>query len=218
MGRKKGYDRQELVETAMGVFHRRGFKGASTEILVKELAVNRNSVYAEFGSKEKLFSVALSEYDRQVVSHIFGPLESPDANLDDIEALYRSFLSTANDATGLGCLMCNTAAELGGSEPNLQPQVDRYFARLHNAFCNALAGAVRMKQIKCEIDVDDEAWSLTATCLGIFLMVRAGIATTAALAAVQGSLHHLLRLRETALDDRAFTLESGLPTFNLPPV
>ena len=217
MGRKKGYDRPELVETAMGVFHSRGFKGASTEILVKKLAVNRNSVYAEFGSKEQLFSVALSEYDRQVVSQLFGPLESPDANLDDIEALYRSFSANATKAKGLGCLMCNTAAELGGSEPSMQPHVERYFARLHNAFCNALEGAVRTKQIECEIDIDDEAWSLTAGCLGIFLMVRAGIATTAALAAVNGSLHHLQRLKETAPDEQPFMLNSGLPDINTPP-
>ena len=195
MGRKKGYDRQQLVETAMGVFHRRGFKGASTEILIKELAVNRNSVYTEFGSKEKLFSLALSEYDRQAVSHLFGPLESLDANLDEIEALFRFFLTNANDAKGLGCLLCNTASELGGSELSLQPHVERYFARLHNAFCNALAGAVRTKQIECEIEIDAEAWSLTANCLGIFLMVRACIATTAAHAAVNGSLLHLRRLR-----------------------
>ena len=199
MGRKKSYEPKALVARALGVFHRRGFKGASTEVLVKELAVNRNSVYSEFGSKEKLFVAAMTCYDQQVVSRLFGPLESPDANLDDIEALYRAFSGTANEAKGLGCLMCNTAAELGGTELNLQPQVEAYFERLQKAFCNALGGAIRTGQIAEGIDINVEARFLTAGCLGIFLMVRAGIATSTAIGAVEGSLHHLQRLRETRL-------------------
>lgn len=197
MGRKKGYERQQLVAAALSVFHRRGFRGASTEILVKELAVNRNTVYSEFGCKEQLFSAALSEYDRQVVSLLFGPLESPDANLDAIEALYGVFLETAKDGKGLGCLMCNTAAELGGSEPNLQPQVDYYFERLHKAFCNALDGAVRDGQITQDFDINVEAQLMTAGCLGIFLMARAGIVTSAVLGAIEGSRHHLQLLKVT---------------------
>lgn len=210
MGRKKGYDRQELVDIAMGVFHRHGFKGASTGILVRELAVNRNSLYAEFGSKQKLFSVALDDYDRQVMSKLFGPLETPDSNLDDIEALYHSFSATAYDAKGLGCLMCNTAAELGGAATTLQPHVERYFSRIHRAFCNALEGAVRTEQITREINIDEEAWFLTANCLGIFLMVRAGIPTIAALGVVEGSLYYLKRLRRTAKEQPLITTKYSI--------
>lgn len=195
MGRKKGYEREELVAKAMGVFHRRGFKGASTEILVQELGVNRNSVYSEFGSKVALFSAALGHYDRQVVTHVFGPLESTSATLNEIEALYRAFSESAGGSTGLGCLMCNTAAELGRSEPVLQPQIERYFDRLHGAFSNALGGAVRAGQIAAATDVCSEARFLTSSCLGIFLMVRAGLEPSAARGAVEGALEHLHRLR-----------------------
>ena len=98
MGRSKGYERETLVTKAIEVFHRLGFKGASTQILVEALGVNRNSVYSEFGSKEGLFSAALEQYEKLAVSQIFGPLESSGANLDDIESLFSAFIENADAA------------------------------------------------------------------------------------------------------------------------
>lgn len=197
MGRKKGYERDTLVEKAVSVFRSRGFKGASTEVLVRELGVNRNSVYAEFGSKEGLFAAALSHYDTLVVDQLFGPLEVPSANLDVIEALFRTFSQSADQSTGLGCLMCNTAAELGGDEPTLQPMVEQYFGRLQDAFCNALRGAIQARQISSDTDIDVEARFLSSCCVGIFVMVRAGIAISAAQGAIQGARNHLGQLRKS---------------------
>lgn len=195
MGRKKGYEREALVAKAMAVFQGRGFRGASTEVLVRELGVNRNSVYSEFGSKEGLFVAALGHYEERVVEALFGPLESSAANLDDIEALFRTFSRSAAGARRLGCLMCNTATELGGAEPGLQPRVERYFARLQAAFGNALRGAIRRDQLPASTDVLTAARFLTSSCLGIFVMARAGIAASVARGAAEGALEHLRLLR-----------------------
>lgn len=197
MPRKKGYDRETLVASAMRVFHQRGFKGASTEVLVQELGVNRNSVYSEFGSKEGLFAAALGLYEKRVVNHLFQPLESANATLDDIEKLYRTFAESAADSSGLGCLMCNTAAELGGREPRFQPLVTQYFERLHNAFCNSLRGAARAGQVAPDIAINTEASFFTSCCVGIFLMVRADVATSTVQESIEGALNHLHMLRST---------------------
>ena len=58
MGRKKKYDRDTLVEKSMELFRDHGFAGTSTQMLVEGLGVNRFSLYAEFGNKQKLFDDA----------------------------------------------------------------------------------------------------------------------------------------------------------------
>lgn len=198
MGRSKGYERDTLVAKAMEVFHRLGYKGASTQVLVEELGVNRNSVYSEFGNKEGLFSAALEHYDKLVVSQVFGPLESSDANLEDIEELFSAFIENTDAASGLGCLMCNTAAELGGCEPNLQPRVDRHFDRLNNAFQNALSGAIRTGQASPNINVTSEAKFMVACCIGLSILVRGDISNSLAKEAARGALSHLELLRNVA--------------------
>lgn len=174
MGRKKGYDRDQLIVKAMGLFREHGFAGTSTEMLVEHLGVNRNSMYAEFGSKQALFEAALKRYDQQVVARNFGPLEVPDAGLDQIRALLKFFASAASGpVSGRGCLLCNTAVEFGPNDPSGQEFIQRYFERLSGAFHNALENVKRTGLLRTSVDTLEEAHFFTATVLGMFVMLRA---------------------------------------------
>jgi TetR/AcrR family transcriptional regulator, transcriptional repressor for nem operon len=197
MPRKKSYERQALESRALGVFAARGYQGASTERLVEALGVNRNSVYAEFGSKEGLFAATLVHYEREVVDRLFGPLESHGADLAQIEGFFRNLGVSAEGSVGLGCLMCNTAAELGGANPGLQPFIERHFARMQRAFLNALRGAMGRRQVSRALDAAAEARFLAASTVGICLMVRAGLAVEMSREAIDGALSHLEALRGT---------------------
>lgn len=202
MPRKKGYLRETLVARATDVFHRHGYRAASTEILVQALGVNRNSVYAEFGSKAGLFGAALDHYSHHVVSTLFSPLEAPGARLEHIEDLFRQFGATAGDGRGLGCLMCNTATELGDSEPGLQPRIERHLERMMGAFRNALRGAVACRDAPADTDTEAQAALLTATSLGLFVMVRAAVDTRVVRDAVNAALMQLRRLSAGAAPSR----------------
>lgn len=174
MGRKKGYNRDQLVSEAMDLFRDHGFAGTSTEMLVGRLGVNRNSMYAEFGSKQALFEAALQHYDELVVSRNFGPLEAPDAGLDQIRALMEFFASAASGpVSGRGCLLCNTAIEFGSKDPSDQRFIRRYFDRLSGAFYNALENVKGAGLLPMSIDALEESHFFTAIVLGMFVMLRA---------------------------------------------
>ena len=198
MGRRKNYERATLLQRALGVFHRRGYRGATTERLVGAMRVNRNSVYSEFGSKAGLMVAALEQYEHIVVEPLFGPLEGAGATLDQIEALFAGFTESAVDAAGLGCLVCNVAAELGDTEAALKPYVQRHFSRLEAAFRNALCGAVAAAQIAPKTSIDSEASFLMACCLGIFIRVRSGAEPKRIASVIEATLRHLTSLRQTA--------------------
>jgi TetR/AcrR family transcriptional regulator, transcriptional repressor for nem operon len=196
MGRKKSYNRDELIGAAMQLFQTHGFAGTSTQMLVQHLDVNRNSMYSEFTSKEQLFAAALRRYDEHVVTEIFGSLEAPDGDLDRVDALFSTFGAAASgSASGLGCFMCNTAVELAGKEPAGEDLVQRYFERLSAAFKNALDNTRRAGQLAPEVNTLDEARFLTASALGIFVMVRARAAPKIVQAAARVARHHLQSLR-----------------------
>jgi len=196
VGRKKSYEPEKLVETAMGLFHAHGFAGTSTQMLVEKLGVNRNSMYAEFGSKQALFDAALLRYEKQFMNDVFGPLEGADANLDSIAALFERFGKDAvGPASGLGCLLCNAAVELAGDDSSGERFVQRYFGRVQAAFQNALANARRTGELLGGVVVVDEARFLTATALGIFVMVRARSAPILVQGAGRAAKRHLNTLR-----------------------
>jgi TetR/AcrR family transcriptional repressor of nem operon len=199
MGRRKSYDRDELLSMAMEVFRDEGFAGASAETLVASLGVNRYSLYAEFGSKQALFEAALERYDQENVANNFGPLEAPNAGLSEVYELLESFgTASESPAWGRGCLLCNTAVEFGPSDPTGDGFIQKYFARLSSAFRNALGNACDQGQLARSVDPDVEAGFLTSSVLGMFVMLRAKAPELTIKYAAQAAVDHLNTLRGDA--------------------
>ena len=174
MGRKKKYNRDSLIEKAMEIFRDHGFAGTSTQMLVEELGVNRFSLYAEFGNKQKLFEAALERYNKEVVGRNFGPLEAPTAGVEEIRALLEFYASASKGpASGRGCLLCNTAVEFGPLDPSGTKFVQRYFEHLSKAFYKALNNAHRKGGLRNSVALKEEADFFTASTLGLFVMIRA---------------------------------------------
>ncbi|HEY9549418.1 MAG TPA: TetR/AcrR family transcriptional regulator [Kiloniellaceae bacterium] len=61
-GRPRAFDTDKAVETAMALFHDRGYEGVSVAELGAAIGVNPPSLYAAFGSKKGLFERALKRY------------------------------------------------------------------------------------------------------------------------------------------------------------
>jgi TetR/AcrR family transcriptional repressor of nem operon len=199
MGRRKTYDRDDLVAKAMELFRDHGYAGTSTQLLVQELGVNRYSLYAEFGSKQTLFDEALRRYDDEIIDRNFGPLERPGAGANEIRTLFE-FFGDASHSPGLGrgCLLCNTAVEFGPEDPNGAGFVARYFARLLGAFETALTNARSRGEIDRLVDPAHEAGFFTACVLGLFVMLRAHAPSDAIESAARGVADHLERLSTSA--------------------
>ena len=143
-------------------------------MLVQDLGVNRYSLYAEFGSKQGLFDAALQGYDEEVVERNHGPLEAPDAGIDEILALLEFFgAASEGSASGRGCLLCNTAVEFGPDDPSGAGFVPRYFDRLSDAFHTALQNAYGKGELRPSVEPRAEAGLFTASVLGMFVMLRA---------------------------------------------
>jgi len=196
MGRKKSYDRDTLVAKAMDLFRVHGFAGTSTEMLVAHLEVNRYSIYAEFGSKQALFDAALGRYEHEIIEKSLTPLESPDAGLAEIQRLLEFYAAAARGpVSGKGCLLCNTAVEFGANDPSGAGFVQRYFDGLTSAFSAALHNAHQDGCLRRDLDLREEANFLTASFLGIFVMLRAKAAPEMIENAARGINHHLDALR-----------------------
>jgi TetR/AcrR family transcriptional repressor of nem operon len=174
MGRKKKYNRDTLIEKAMGLFRDHGFRRTSTQMLVEELGVNRYSLYAEFGSKQKLLDAALERYNEEVVERNFGPLGAPTAGVEEIRALLLFYASASQGhAYGRGCLLCNAAVEFGPLDPSGTEFVKRYFEYLSKAFYKALNNAHSRGELRDSVALREEADFFTASTLGLFVMIRA---------------------------------------------
>ena len=76
-GRPLSFDPDKALDRALDVFWRKGYEGASLADLTKAMGINRPSLYAAFGDKEKLFRKVLDRYAEGPASYSSAALEEP---------------------------------------------------------------------------------------------------------------------------------------------
>lgn len=146
MVRRKEYDRQDVLDKAVSLFWRQGYKASSVADIVRATGLNTASMYKEFGDKDGVFEEALRYYRQNIVSSRLQILiEQP--NLKGVEACLESVVNGAASQDYRGCLMMNHLAQ----KHSISPQA----AELIGDFCVELEGlletALRNAQVNGEI-------------------------------------------------------------------
>jgi TetR/AcrR family transcriptional repressor of nem operon len=176
VGRPKQYDRIELLDRAVDLFHRQGFEATTTAQLVQELGVNRKSMYAEFGSKQELFEASLERYNDRHLSSAIRAVENSDAGVAGIRQAFDGYARASGGwAKGRGCLLANTAVERAAQDPSSAKHVEAYFTRLDAAFRHALDNAVRARHIDETADLDALTSFFTMSLVGVAVSARAQV-------------------------------------------
>ncbi|WP_026415934.1 TetR/AcrR family transcriptional regulator [Actinomadura oligospora] len=174
MGRPKQFDPDAAVEQAMDVFWRKGYGATTPQDLVVALGIGKGSLYHAFGSKRALFEKALERYRDDQAAGLIELLESPGPVKERLRRALE-FLVEVNVLDPRGCLVVNTAAELGGGgDPAMGETVRSQFARTEAAFRGAVEEAQRSGEIDRGRDPRTLASMILSTLLGLQVLARAG--------------------------------------------
>jgi TetR/AcrR family transcriptional repressor of nem operon len=190
MARPCAYDRQELLRCATALFWERGFAGTSVDDIVEAAGVSRSSLYAAFPDKNALFLAALEHY-LQTVTH--AKLEQLARGKRASSAIRRFFLELAAErpsanAPAHGCLLTNTAVEIGAGQDRIAKCVRNAFARLEQALTARLAQAREQGDLLADADPGQFARQLVTFVQGLRVMTRLGVEPRALRSAVQSAL------------------------------
>ena len=117
MGRPREFSETAALDAAMRVFWEKGYAGASLDDLTGAMGINRSSLYASFGDKEKLFNRVIARYAEGPMAFIHQALQQPTAR-SVVENLLRSGVAFLSDPTHpRGCLSLQGGLACGaGSE------------------------------------------------------------------------------------------------------
>jgi len=173
MPRAPKHTKDETLDRALHHFWQHGYLNTSIEELVEATGVQRHGLYQYFGSKHDLFLAALQRYQEVYISHRLRELESENAGLDAIESNISNLAAFADSPLGrFGCLLCNTAVELGGRDETCDVEVDRYASRLRDAFNRAITTAQRNLELDPSTDPDALADFLAGVVVGACVYAR----------------------------------------------
>lgn len=117
MGRARNFDEDEVLDKAIDIFRRQGFKTTTPEELVTHLGLSRSSLYNTYGDKRSLFIRSLQRYQEQT-SKALNDLA--DSSVDAMTAIRKIFEFTVDncldEAMPKGCFLVNSIVEFGAED------------------------------------------------------------------------------------------------------
>jgi AcrR family transcriptional regulator len=167
MARTKEFDPDDVLRRAMDLFWERGWDNTSMSDLVEHLGIGRASLYSTFGGKRDLYFKALTRYLELTGPPIIQALARPGPVLPAVNDLIDRFARESRE-NNLGCMVANTAVELGARDPQAARMVEESWTHLEVGLTAALTRA----QAQGELPQDKDPRALARLLLVLFQGMR----------------------------------------------
>lgn len=170
-GRPRAFDEDEAVDTALALFHTRGYDAVGVAELGEAIGVKAPSLYAAFGSKKGLFERALARYLEGDGAFIQGSLDADGPVAEAVSGLLLRAAESYGAPGGLrGCLV------MDGTRNCADPEVRALTAELR-----ALGRARLVARIARDFPAQAEALAdyVGVTLAGLSAAARDGMAPEA---------------------------------------
>lgn len=170
-GRPRSFEDEQVLERALEVFWRNGYRMTTTRMLEKELGLSQSSIYNAFGSKRGLLLAALTTYENRITTGLVDPLEQADDGLVGIDDFFDDLAQWVTHGGKRGCMIINLMAEDAGESDEITERTRAYRERVRCALEEALSRS----------GVDDpepKADLLYGMVLGLNIAARGGGLTT----------------------------------------
>lgn len=175
-GRPRQFDPAQALTDAQDVFLEKGFSGTSLDDLAGAMGINRPSLYAAFGDKQRLYEAALDGFADTMRGSVRRALESG-RNLD---AALENFFLAALDVyfpTGgrpLGCLVMTTAVTEAPASPAIAQRVRRVLDEIDHALTERFRAAIAAGEIPRDADAPALGKLAAGVLHSLAVRVRAG--------------------------------------------
>jgi len=123
----------------MNLFWRNGYETTSMQMLEKEMGINKFSIYSSFGNKNGVFIESLKCY-KQKLNKLIAELNSSNNGVIGIKQYFYNFIEfTKETEFGKGCLITNTANELGvNADIKIKEALIKFVYEIKQEFINNL--------------------------------------------------------------------------------
>jgi len=168
MARQAEYDRTEVLGKAKGVFWAKGYHGTSLKDLESALDMRPGSIYAAFGSKEKLFNEVLQLYadtSRENFEDTLARATTPLAGLADY--VRNLGCVTSSTSPSRACMLVKTMLETPDEDPVLRRTTERLMRDIETSFAEVFRAAQDAGDIPANADPERLASRVQSEIFGL---------------------------------------------------
>lgn len=172
MARPREFDEAIVLDAAMNQFWTHGYEATSVRDLVDQMGITSPSLYNAFGDKRALYRLALERYLESSVRERIRSGESL-SPLEAIGTFFREVIKVSiNDKSQRGCMLVNTALEIGPEDVELQEFVAKEFSSIETFFAKCIKAGQSDGSVRSDIRATESAKMLLSVLLGIRVLAR----------------------------------------------
>ena len=161
---------------AMQLFWRQGYEATSIDDLVRVMGINRASLYGTFGDKHALFLKALDRYISTIQQPRLSALDRASSASAAIRAMLLELAAfAAGDPQRRGCLLVNSACELGSRDPDVAARLRAQATALEGRLVELLARGQQSGEISTRHTPTALARTLTTMIEGVRVRSKLGV-------------------------------------------
>ena len=175
MARPKEFDRDQALLRAVSFFADRGYDGASTEALLDEMGVSRQSLYDTFGSKHDLYLEALRRYNRDSAAEFAASLGSASSAFQGLQRTLDVIIDRGVRVRKGACLGVGSICEFGLRDDEVAEALREAVPLFMEPLVRALIRAQADGDISAELDPRLAADFLLTLLNGLKVNSRAGM-------------------------------------------
>ena len=177
MPRPLQFDRNDVLNKALGLFWSDGYAASSISRLLNVMNLNRGSLYSSFTDKRTLFKEALDFYFKSIFSALLKPnlIEIDDPAESLREFFYHALLYEDPKVLSKGCFLFNTVSELSNTEPDLANDANYYLFEIRDIFSRRLEEAKLIGLVESSDNSEAQANYLMGVLAGLRLQCKMGL-------------------------------------------
>lgn len=173
MARPRTFDESAVLEQVVRLFWTRGYEATSLRDLEAATGIGMTSLYNAFGDKRQLFNSALAHYSEHRTHRCLEEIGQVAAPAERIRTFVARVIEAAlSDPDRMGCLVINTAIELGPHDEEIATMVADHLAEVEAFFRHNFDAAQRAGDADPNVTPEDAGRSFSALMFGLRVLAR----------------------------------------------
>jgi TetR/AcrR family transcriptional regulator, transcriptional repressor for nem operon len=161
---------ERLLNAAMKLFVKKGYKGSSVAEITKEAGFTRGALYCHFETKEHLAREIIKLFEEKYLNSMMNYVEKEGKDASDkFQKMMRYNVWFAGEHPELCLFMTVISAEMVGSRNRLEPYLKSVYRKWSEFIAGILKDGKRTGEFKKEIDPQMMAWVIIGVHDGVLL-------------------------------------------------
>lgn len=173
MARPREFEEGAVLDAAVRRFWSRGFEATSMRDLAGAMGITSASLYNAFGDKRSLYRRALGHYVESTLGDRIRRIEQRVPPREAITAYFDEIIERSlDDPARKGCMLVNSAMELGPHDPEFQQEITEVTGRIEAFFRRCVVAGQQDGTITRSQPAEDLARHLLGLLFGLRALSR----------------------------------------------